>query len=77
MVECQERGGAWSEALRRLISPRLLDSDTFVQDQSDSGPPMIDSKASQMAISKFEVAWLMFDGEHVRMMYENLGSARQ
>ena len=43
---------------------RLLGSDAFAY--SESGPPRIDSKASLMAASKTEVAWLMLEGGQVR-----------
>ena len=62
------RKAAWAcrEELRRLIPQRLLGSDAFAHDHSESGPPGIDSKASLMAASKTEVAWLMLEGGQVR-----------
>ena len=69
-------GGASREALRKLTPPRLLGKEAFSQDHSDSGPPRMDSKASLMALSKSLVAWLMWVEGHVRIVYENLGSAK-
>ena len=64
--DAKKAAGACREALRRLIPPRLLGSDAFAHDYSESGPPRIDSKASLMAASKTEVAWLILEGGQVR-----------
>ena len=74
--DAKKAAGAWREVLRRLIPPRLLGREAFSQDHSDSGPPRMDSQDSLMAMSKSLVDWLMWLEGHVRIVYENLGSAK-
>ena len=49
-----------------INSLTVADADAFIHDQSDSGPPKIDSKVSLMAASKLKVAWPMHKGGQVR-----------
>ncbi len=53
--EARKAAGAWREAKRKLRPPRLLGRVALSQDQSDMGPPRMDSRVSRMARSKAAV----------------------